>query len=179
MGPIVIEDAERNEKPVFVASWCAPVRVWVRSRIIVGGDGYDDEGYPLHCRWLLPRVGRHGVEPKAAAPGRVELWSDCGVYHLRAGGDLFLKGGTGRWEVEVWSAEEQGAWCEPQEFWLTHFYLRPQGIRFPPFSTQFRLLTGEMTAGDHSLTSNVSYPVSLAPEPEIHAQGYWQAGTLF
>ncbi|WP_437316699.1 hypothetical protein [Sorangium sp. So ce385] len=179
MSSILIENAARNDKPLFVASWCAPVRVWVRALKIDRGDAYNGEGLALHCRWVLPRTGTLAVEPKAAPSARVELWSDCGAYYLRTGGDLFLKGGAGRWEVEVWSAEdESGAWTEPQAFWLTHFYEKPQAARFPPFTTRFRLVTGELRVGDYDLTPNVIYPVGLAPQSTINAQGYWQSGTM-
>lgn len=179
MGSIVIEDAALNDKPLFVASWCVPVRVWVRALKIDREEAYNGEGHALHCRWVLPRTGALAVEPKAARSGRVELWSDCGAYHLRTGGELFVKGGVGRWEVEVWSAEDDSrAWVEPQAFWLTHFYEKRQDVRFPPFTTRFRLITGEIRVGDYALTPNVVYPVGLAPQSAISAQGYWQSGTM-
>ncbi|AUX30493.1 MULTISPECIES: hypothetical protein [Sorangium] len=179
MGPIVIEDAALNQGPLLVKSWCTPVRVWVRAQKTDRGRAYDGEGYKLHCRWVLPRRGPLAVEAIAAPAERVELWSDCGAYYLPTGGDLFLKGGRGRWKVEVWAAEDEaGAWIEPQSFWLTHFYEKGQEVRFPPFANRFRLISGEMTVGDYALTPNVICPVSLAPESEIEVQGYWQSGTL-
>lgn len=177
MGAVVIERAELNQNPLFVASWCAPVRVWVRARRTGRGDAYDLEGHALHCRWVLPRTGALAVKANAAPSERVELWSDCGAYFLRTGGDLFLKGGAGRWEVEVWSAEGEAGASEPQAFWLTHFYAKEQEVRFPPFASRFRLITGQVTLGDYALTPNVIYPVGLAPESELNAQGYWQSGT--
>ncbi|MGK3995660.1 hypothetical protein [Sorangium sp. So ce1024] len=179
MGPVVIESAALVQTPIFVASWCKPVRVWVRATRTGRGQAHDGDGYALHCRWVLPRTGALAVEAKAAPSGRVEIWSDCGAYFLRTGGDLFLKGGVGRWKVEVWSAEDEaGAWSEPQAFWLTHFYAKERELRFPPFASRFRLISGEMTLGDHALAPNVIYPVGLAPESDIEALGYWQSGTV-
>ncbi|AUX42577.1 uncharacterized protein SOCE26_040100 [Sorangium cellulosum] len=179
MGPVVIEDAALNQQPLFVRSWCRPVRVWVHARKTTRGGAFNGEGHALHCRWVLPRTGAFAVEAVAAPSGRVELWSGCGAYYLRTGGDLYLKGGVGRWEVNVWSAEDEtGVWNEPQAFWLTHFYEKEQALRFPPFVSHFRLITGQMTLGDYALTPNVIYPVGLAPESEINAQGYWQSGTM-
>lgn len=178
MSTTVIElDRDKTQDPVFVDVYCPMTRVHVAAVPARSmPDHLDGDGRPLFCSWLVPgsdqdaRFVLRGWEAQA----QWERWTDPGSVLLRAGGTLYLRGGSGRWLVTVGIALE--VWQQPDSSWLTTYYVEQQKASIPPRSTEFRLLSGSATAGGHALTPGLEYPVSALGE-DVQIQGFWQAGT--